>query len=117
MLCHLRVQVIVQPDVSGLIIGVAAQRPGEPFRLALIGYAPGAKTVQVRSVAEVKKLMTKHRATGLVWEGDDQTFHPVPGSPGAGTGKRRGPRLATHQRQVPSQPKREAEQPYDPSHI
>jgi hypothetical protein len=110
--------VIVQLVVSGLIIGVAAQRPGEPFRLALIGYAPGAKVVQVRSVAEVKKLMTKHRATGLVWEGDNDTFHPVPGSPGAGTGKRRSPRLATHQRQVPAQSKRQdADQPYDPSHI
>jgi hypothetical protein len=110
--------VIVQPVVSGLIIGVAAQRPGEPFRLALIGYAPGAKTVQVRSVAEVRKLMTKHHATSIIWEGDNDTFHPVPGSPGAGTGKRRGPRLATHQRQVPAQPSRQAaDQPYDPSHI
>ena len=104
--------------MSGLIIGVAAQRPGEPFRLALIGYAPGAKVVQVRSVAEVKKLMTKHHATAIVWEGENESFHPVPGSPGAGTGRRRGPRLATHQRQVPAQQQRDpADQPYDPSVI
>lgn len=57
-----------------LLIGIARQRPGESFRLALIGYAPGAKTVQVTSQAEVKKLVQKHRAAGVVWEGDE-TFN------------------------------------------
>jgi hypothetical protein len=63
-----------------LLIGIAAQRPGESYRLALIGYAPGAKVVQVRSLADVKKLVQKHRAAGVVWEGEDETFNdPVPG--------------------------------------
>jgi hypothetical protein len=57
-----------------LLIGIAAQRPGESYRLALIGYAPGAKVVQVRSLAEVKKLVQKHHAAGVVWEGEDETF-------------------------------------------
>jgi hypothetical protein len=62
-----------------VLIGIAAQRPGEPYRLALIGYAPGAKVVQVRSAADVKKLVQKHRAAGVVWEGEDETFtDPAP---------------------------------------
>ena len=55
---------------------MAAQRPGEPYRLALIGYKPGAKVVQVRSREEVLKLVARHRASGVVWEGEDETFEP-----------------------------------------
>jgi hypothetical protein len=62
--------------MSRLLIGIAAQRPGEPYRLALIGYKPGAKVVQVRSREEVAKLVTRHRASGVVWEGEDESFQP-----------------------------------------
>jgi hypothetical protein len=64
----------VSPVVSGLLIGVAVQQPGKPYRVALIGYQPGAKMVRVRSKADVAKLAAKHRASGVVWEGDDDTF-------------------------------------------
>jgi hypothetical protein len=57
--------------VSRVLIGIAAQRPGEPYRLALIGYKPGAKVVQVHSREEVAKLVARHRASGVVWEGDE----------------------------------------------
>jgi hypothetical protein len=59
-----------------LLIGIARQRPGESYRLALIGYAPGAKVVHVSSHAEVKKLVQKHRAAGVVWEGDETFDEP-----------------------------------------
>ena len=62
--------------MSRVLIGIAAQRPGEPYRLALIGYKPGAKVVQVRSREEVLKLVARHRASGVVWEGEDETFQP-----------------------------------------
>ena len=62
--------------MSRVLIGIAAQRPGEPYRLALIGYKPGAKVVQVRSREEVAKLVARHRASGVVWEGDIETFEP-----------------------------------------
>jgi hypothetical protein len=54
-----------------LLIGIARQRPGESYRLALIGYSLNAKVVQVTSEADVKKLVQKHRAAGVVWEGDE----------------------------------------------
>ena len=60
--------------MSRVLIGIAAQRPGEPYRLALIGYKPGAKVVQFRSREEVAKLVARHRASGVVWEGDDESF-------------------------------------------
>jgi hypothetical protein len=62
--------------VSRILIGIATQRPGEPYRLALIGYKPGAKVVQVRSREEVAKLVARHRASGVVWEGEDDSFQP-----------------------------------------
>jgi hypothetical protein len=60
--------------VRRLLIGVAAQEPGKPYRLALIGYRPGAKVVQVRSEEDVAKLVARHHAAGVVWEGADETF-------------------------------------------
>jgi hypothetical protein len=63
-----------------LLIGIAAQRPGQSFRLALIGYSLSAKVVQVSNHDEVKKLVQKHRAAGVVWEGGDDSFDEL--SPG-----------------------------------
>ncbi len=57
-----------------LLIGVAAQEPDKPYRLAVIGYAPGAKVVQVRSKDDVATLVAKYHAEGVVWQGDDDTF-------------------------------------------